>query len=200
MDLLDRLWIDWKRHLNSESFFVEAASLWHSFKNKMTWVRTTLYSKNILNSPKLYFNLVSHPGGRDFANHHWVEDNYAQQRQHDMRLSIKDNQVWQYPEAELKKISIFKAQAKIVIYKGKRGNDNKGDFSDFNQFTFFMIFWKFHQKSNYRNDQFQENSESQITEFVNIREFSPLIIFVIFIKKWLFWLEIENFGISRNID
>ena len=53
----------------------------------------TLYSKNILNSPKLYFNLVSHPGGRDFANHHWVEDNYAQQRQHDMRLSIKDNQV-----------------------------------------------------------------------------------------------------------
>ena len=65
---------------------------------------------------------------------------------------------------------------------------------------FYDFFWSFHQKSNYRNDQFQESSESQITEFVNIPEFSPVIIFVIFNKKWLFWLEIENFGISRNID
>ena len=57
-----------------------------------------------------------------------------------------------------------------------------------------MIFNIFHKNNHFRNEHFQENSQNLIEgEFVNIREITLVIIFMIFPQKWLFRLEIENF-------
>jgi len=47
-----------------------------------------------------------------------------------------------------------------------------------------MIFKNFHEKTHYRNDDFQENRENPIYgEFVEIHEFTLVIIFELFHQK-----------------
>ena len=72
----------------------------HTADDLMQFETRYLFVKNFsiliifFESPKLYFALTSYPGGLDYAHHHWVdEDNRQNSRQHDMRLSIKANQV-----------------------------------------------------------------------------------------------------------
>ena len=59
---------------------------------------------------------------------------------------------------------------------------------------------KEHGNSLYRNGHFQENRENHIqVEFVKIREFILVIIFVTFPQKQHFWLKNESFENSRNL-
>ena len=78
-------------------------------------------------------------------------------------------------------------------------NDNWDESLDVYEFTLYMIFENFHENSHYRNGHFQENLENHMKgEFVKIQEFTLVIIFVIFDKKWQFRLENESFEISQN--
>ena len=56
-----------------------------------------------------------------------------------------------------------------------------------------MIFEIFHKNSRYRNGQFEENRENHIKgEFVQIREFTLVIIFMIFHQN-------DNWGLKMEI-
>ena len=62
-----------------------------------------------------------------------------------------------------------------------------------------MIYKIFHENSHYRNDRFQENRKNPIYhEFVKVRDFTLVIVFVIFFQKRQFRLKNENFEISGN--
>ena len=70
------------------------------------------------------------------------------------------------------------------MFRENHKNDNRGEFHDFYEFNLNMILKSFHENSHFRNGHFLKHSESRMEgELVKIREFTSVIIFVIFPQK-----------------
>ena len=70
--------------------------------------------------------------------------------------------------------------------------NHRNEFIDFNEFTLYMNFKIFHGNSHFRKSNFQKNSEKHTKgEFVKIREFTQVIIFVIIPQNSILGLKMK---------